>query len=211
MSSVVLIGAIRGLVSEGERVKDIIRSNRPSVIGLAISAEGLAAMEEHLKSADDTNAELENLEEEIYVAGLETFGEVRKPPPCYSEAWETAIELKIPVESLDLNDEQYTNAYCRNISTLEMMTQGRSQRRIVKHQFESTTAREFVVEFDSVVNRQKGYQKLEAEREEYMALRIKKLSKDHQKVTTVVELERLEGVKSALDVLGVSYSTSSFP
>jgi len=209
MSSVLIIGAVRGLVSEGERVYDIIMQNRPDVVGLAISEEGLDAMKEHLDSTGGKNAELENLEEVIYVAGLEAFGEVRKPPPCFSKAWTAAKNLTITAEPLDLNDEQYTNAYCRNISTLEMMTQGRGQRRIVKHQFQATSAQEFVLEFDAVVNRQKGYRKLEAEREEFMALRIKKLTQDNQKVMAVIELERLEGVMKALDVIGVSYSMPS--
>jgi pheromone shutdown protein TraB len=206
MSSVVLIGAVRGLVSEGERVANVLKESKPEAVGLAISKEGLQAMKEHMETAEEKKAELENIEEEIYVAGLEAFGEVRKPPPCYAEAWKTAVALNIPAEPLDLNDDQYTNAYCRNISTLEMMTQGRAQRRIARHKFEATTPEEYVLEFDSVVNRQKGCQRLEAEREEYIAVNIKKLAKKHANTAAVVELERLEGVKRALGALGVSYT-----
>lgn len=208
MPSVMLIGAIRGLVSEGDRVGGLLRTNRPDAIGLVVSKEGLQAMNEHLKSNEEENAMLENVEEEIYVAGLEAFGEVMKPPPCYAEAWKVCEELNIPAEPLDMNDDQYTNAYCRNISTFEMMTQGRAQRRIVRHKFQANTPQEYVLEFDSVVNRQKGYQNLEAEREEYIAVNVKKLSKKHGNVAAVVELERLDGVKKALDVLGVTYAVS---
>ena len=113
----------------------------------------------------------------------------------------------MPIKALDMNDEQYTNAYCRNISTLEMVSQGRGQRRIARHQFAAQTAEEFVLEFDSIVNKQKGYKKLEQEREEFMAMKIGKLAKKHEKVLAIVELERLGGVKEALGTLEISFST----
>lgn len=206
MSEVVLAGAVRGLVSEGVRVANIVGDIRPELLALAVSLEGLEAMKEHLDTSEES-AELENVEEEIYVAGLEAFGEVKKPPPCYSEAWKAATQMKLAVEPLDMNDEKYTNAFCRNISTLEMVSQGRCQRRIMRHKFQAKTAEEFVLEFDSVVNKQKGYKKLEREREEHMAMRIGKLAKKYEKMLAIIEVERLEGVKRGLESLGISFST----
>jgi len=204
MPELILAGAIRGLVSEGKRIARIVDETRPDAVALAVSPEGLRAMEEHLNSEDE-NAALENFEEEIYVAGLEAFGEVIKPPPCFSEAWKSASAIDLPVEPLDMNDDKYTNAFCRNISTLEMVSQGRCQRRIAKHKFQATSPKEFVLEFDSIVNRQKGHQKLEREREEYMVMKINKLTNKYEKVLAVVELERVDGVKRGLDQLTIQY------
>ena len=106
MSGVVLVGAVKGLVSEGERVSGLLRERDPDVIALAISPEGFQAMKAHLRIAEE-EAGLDNLEEEIYVAGLEVFGEVRKPPPCFADAYEVAKELGKDVETLDLDDEEY--------------------------------------------------------------------------------------------------------
>ncbi len=204
MVDVMIVGAIRGLVSEGNWVSTLIRDRRPEVVALSISKEGLAAMGLHL-SSEDEEAGLDNLEEEIYVAGLEAFGEVKKPPPCFAEAFGVAEEIGIPVEPLDLDDEEYTNAYCRNISTLEVISQGRCQRRIARHRFQATTAEEFVLEFDGIVNSQKGFKRLEGEREGHIATGISGLAAKQGVVLAVVEIERLAGVVRNLEDSGTGF------
>jgi hypothetical protein len=204
MVDVMLAGAIRGLVSEGEWIIKEIHEFRPDTVALSISKEGLIAMRSHLDSGAE-EAGLDNLEEEIYVAGLEAFGEVRKPPPCFAGALNTAVELGIQVEPLDLDDEEYTNAYCRNISTLEVISQGRCQRRIARHRFQARSAEEFVLEFDEIVNRQKGFQKLEVEREEHMATEVARLASNRNCVLAIIEIERLQGVVRALEDSGNTF------
>lgn len=194
-----IVGAVRGLVSEGERVEELIQKEMPDVIGLAISKEGLTAMREHLERNETNDAPLENMEEEVYVAGLEAFGEVRKPPPCFSRAVTIAKKNNILIETLDMDDEQYTNAFCRNISTLEMMSLGRCGRRMARHAFTAATPEDFVMEFDSIANRSKGFKRLEKEREEHMALKISELAGKYEDVLAIVELERSTGISNALN------------
>jgi len=201
---ILLAGAIRGLVSEGEWVSGQIRNKKPSLVCLSISKEGLSAMRSHIHTGEE-EAGLDNLEEEIYVAGLGAFGEVKKPPPCFADAFGTANELGIPVEPVDMDDEEYTNAYCRNISTIEVISQGRCQRRIARHQFQAKTAEEFVLEFDEIVNRQRGFQRLEAEREKFVASGIARLAAGNDSMLAVLEIERLPGVVRNLEESGIAF------
>ncbi len=53
MIDVMLAGAIRGLVSEGNWVSTLIRDRRPGIVALYISKEGLAAMRLHLSTEDE--------------------------------------------------------------------------------------------------------------------------------------------------------------
>lgn len=196
-----IVGAVRGLVSEGERVFSTIQSLRPNIIAVSVSKEGLAAMK---KAAvpETACAEAANIEEEIYIDGLSEFGEVIKPPPCFSMAVKAAKHLSIQTEPLDMDDEHYTAAYCKYISTLDMMRQGRSGKFFSNHTFLAETPEQFVIEWDGLVNRLKGYRELEMAREEWLAKGICRLAKKHGKIVAVIELERQSGVIGYLKTLG---------
>jgi hypothetical protein len=201
---VFIVGAVRGLVSEGERVFSIVQSKLPSVVGLSVSKEGMIAMK------DAANPEIKgagpaNIEEEIYINWLSKFGEVIKPPPCFSMALKAADQSRIPVEPLDMDDEHYTAAYCKYISTLDMMRQGKSEKFYSKHVFQSKKPEDFVIEWDCLVNRLKGYRELEMAREEWLAKGACRLAKKHEKTLIVVELERLAGISGYLKTMECNF------
>ncbi len=203
MPEVMLAGAVRGLVSEGERISQLVSTGSPEVVGLSISKEALIGMEEYVNAGKD-DAKLDNLEEAVYVRELKKFGELVKPPPCFVEAWKAAIENNIVVKPLDMNDDQFTTAYCRNVSTVELLTLGRRDKKIYKYDFKATTPEEFVLEWDGIMTQSKGFNRLEKEREEFMAKEITKLSKDNL-VLAVVELERLAGIVEGLESSGIAH------
>ncbi len=202
--NILLIGAVRGLVSEGEVIVQEIKNFEPNVLGISISTESIQAMAEHLES----NSKLPdpaNFEEEMYIEGLSEFGEVIRPPPCFSEAWKSAKKLDIPIKGLDMDDEHFTSAFCKYINSIEMMRQGRCNKKWARHGFVSRTAQEFVTEWDNVINWLQGYKNLEYAREQWMAKGIFKLSEKHEKILAIVEYERFAGVKEALDELECEY------
>lgn len=203
-SRIFITGAVRGLVSEGERVVSIIQKIMPTVIGLSVSIEGLDAMKSP-GNFEILNAGPNNVEEEIYMDGLSEFGEVVKPPPCYSRAMKAAIQSKIQIEPLDMDDEHYTAAYCKYVSTLEMMRQGRSGKLFSKHIFHAKKPEEFVVEWDNLVNRLKGYRELEKAREEWLAKGACRLAKKYEKTLVIIELERLTGVSDYLKTMQCNF------
>ncbi|MFO7618904.1 MAG: hypothetical protein R6W91_04540 [Thermoplasmata archaeon] len=201
---IILVGAVRGLASEGERVASIIRGTQTNVLALSISREGLETMKCPERFTPDQTGPA-NPEEEIYISGLSAFGEVVKPPPCFSMALGCANAANIPIEPLDMDDEHYTAAYCKYVTTLDMMRQGSSRKRLARYVFIAETPQDFVKEWDGLVNRLKGYRELENAREEWLAKGIGRLAEKHDSVLAIIELERLDGVKKALETSGCGF------
>ncbi len=205
---VLLIGAVRGLIFEGEVVKSAFEQFKPDVIGISTSKEAILAMAEHIANNDDA-PEPANQEEEMYIRGLEAFGEVVRPPPCYSEAWKLASKNNISIKGMDMDDEHFTAAFCKYVSTLDMVRQGRCEKKWARHTFISQTPEDFVVEWDDIVNWLPGYQALERAREKWIAKGICILAKKHDNVLVIVDLERLSGVQSFLLEMDCTFQTNS--
>ncbi len=198
---ILLAGAVRGLVSEGERIVALIEKEKPGVLAMSVSREGLEVMGRSAKHKPG-EATAMNPEEEVYITGLSEYGEVMKPPPCFSMAQKHAVKSKIPLEALDMDDEHYTAAFCKYVSTLDMMRQGNSGRQLKRHPFTAETPEEFIMEWDGLVNRHRGYRDLENAREEWLAKGIDRLAERHERVLAIVELERLSGVEKRLKAMG---------
>jgi len=193
-SRIAILSAIRGLVSEGERVRAAIHEVQPEAVGLSVGREDL----EGLIAYEGGDHEPANWEEELYVAGLRQWGDVRKPPPCFVEAVRAAKERGILVRALDFNDEDYTEAYVTRIGTMDLLFHTRLEKKARDHRFAAETPEAFVLEFDDLVNDPEAYREVEAARERHIAKRIGKLAGRHRSLIAVVELERAAGVRAAL-------------
>jgi len=201
---ILLIGAVRGLISEGERVKNTFEEFNPNIVGISTSKEAIEAMAEHIVTNNEI-PESANQEEDMYIEGLEEFGEVVRPPPCYSEAWKLAKKNKIPIKGLDMDEEHFTAAFCKYVSTIDMVRQGRCEKKWARHAFIAQTPEDFVLEWDGAVNWLPGYQALERAREEWIAKGICILAKKYDKILVIVELERLAGVQNFLTGMGCDF------
>ncbi len=199
---VLVVGAVRGLVSESEAVRQSSKSFQPDAVAISISKEQLQAMLEHIGSGADM-AELDNIEEEFYVEGLKRFGEVKKPPPCFVEAWRLCDKEKIPLYPVDFDDVEFTDLYCHYVSGLEWLRQPSKQRTLAKKKFYSKTAQEFTVEWDKIVNRSKGLRSMEQAREDKIARETGRLAAEHSRVMLVVDYERAGAVAGMLSSAGV--------
>lgn len=195
-----LTGAVRGLIPEGERVVALIESISPDAVGITISSEGLETLKNPEMNA--SGGKPVNVEEEVYMRGLSKYGKVVRPPPCFSMAVLRSVKDNIVIKALDMDDEHYTAAYCRYVSTMDMMRQGRAGKSLLRYRFKSTTAANFVVEWDRLVNRFAGYRSLEKAREHWFAKGICRLSEKHGKILIIVELERLPGLEHHLQSMG---------
>jgi hypothetical protein len=193
-SRVMVLPVVRGLVSEEAKVEDAFEKCSPGAVALSISKEEA----ESLKILEKEEAPLETPEEEVYVENLRKFGEVRKPPPCFSKAVNLCKESSVECVGADMTEEEYTDAYCHFISTLEVMRDSWFKAKLDKKSLEAKTPEEFVLKFDSIVNKTKGHKGLEREREKVMAHKIWKLSKKQRMILAIIELERANGVVSEL-------------
>src|SRR3990170_1805293 len=193
-SRVAFLPVVRGLVREAERVRFAIEEAAPEAVAMTVGREDL----DGLAAYDGAEAEPANWEEEMYVAGLRQWGEVRKPPPCFVEAVRAARERGIAIRALDFNDEDYTEAFTATIGTLDLLWHTRLEKKAREHGFTATTPEEFVLEFDTLVNDPEAYLRLEQARERHIAKRIAKLAGKHRSLLALVEYERAAGVRVLL-------------
>ncbi len=193
-ASVFVLPVVRGLPRDARATREAIAATSPGAIGVSIAPEELAA----LRRYDGYPVALDNLEEEVYVAGLSAWEEPIKPPPCFTEAVKVADARKITLEGLDLDEESYTGAYTECVSTFELLLQGRMESRLGRKKFRANTPEAFVLEWDAEVNRTAGFAKLQHRREAHMADRLKEIAARAPRVLAVIEVERVRGVLAAL-------------
>jgi len=201
-SRVFILPVIKGLVSEGEKVRTAITDVGPEAVGISISKEEL----EGLRAYDGEEIELSELED-TYRSGLEEFGEVQLPPPCYLEALKVCDELGIPLIPIDMNEELFSDRYCELIGGLELVKESFFSHRIAKKRFDMESAEAFVLDYDRKVNGGKGISALNLEREKHMAGIVEQISLTRSSVLVLVELERSVIVIEALEALLRSSNT----
>lgn len=193
-SRIIVLPVIRGLVSEKSKVEIAFNKWKPSSVALSISKEEV----DTLKKIRGKEAPLETFEEEFYVSRLEKFGEVRKPPPCFTRAVEVCRANQTECVGVDMTEDEYTDAFCHFITTMEMMRESWFKNRIHSKTSGAESPEEFVIMFDRAVNKTKGHRDLEREREKVMAHKIRMLARKQKIILGVIELERSAGVLSAL-------------
>lgn len=183
-----LLPVIKGLVSEGEKVRTAISELRPQAVGVSISKEEL----EGLRSYQGEEIELSD-QEEAYKAGLLEFGEVQMPPPCYTEAVKVTDELGIPLIPIDMNEDLFSERYCELIGGLELMKESFLSHRVARKKFIMDSAEEFVLDYDKKVNGGRGISTLNAEREQHMTSSTVDLASQYSSLLVLVEMERSPG------------------
>jgi hypothetical protein len=192
-TSIHVLSVIRGLPSEAEAVRRAVDATRPAIVAVSIGPEELEA----LRTYRGTSVEPENFEEEIYVAGLSAWEPPVKPPPCFSEAIRSAERRGARLEAIDMDEALYADAYVNCVSALELVFQGRLERRLQKKRFAARTPQDFVLEWDAEVNGSPGFRRLQKRREAHIASRLEDLA-SKGKTLAVIEVERAQGVLSAL-------------
>ncbi|HIH76163.1 MAG TPA: hypothetical protein HA343_02450 [Methanomassiliicoccales archaeon] len=195
-SRIFILPVIKGLVSEGEKVRATITELKPDAVGISISKEEL----EGLRSYQGEEIELSDLEE-AYKGGLQEFGEVLLPPPCYLEAVKATDELGIPLIPIDMNEELFSERYCELIGGLELMKESFFSHRVARKKFIMDSAEKFVLDFDWKANGGRGISSLNKEREAHMTDVIRRLSSERPNVLAVVEVERSRGLIGALSAI----------
>ena len=200
--SIAVIPVVRGLESNRELIRKEMDEIEPEVIALSISPEELEGLL-HLDEIDVDDFALSDYEE-MYVERLRQYSRVIFPPPAYTESVLYGREKRIPLASLDINERNFSELYVSLVSTSELIRHSVRKKRLKKRRFNADGPEEFAILWDRAINNLSGFRKLVEKREEYMAMRIGKLSENYRKIAAVVEVERAKGVMSRLK----SYETA---
>jgi hypothetical protein len=193
-AEIFLLPIVKGLVTDSEKVRKAYEEVGPDAMGISISKEELTGL--HNK------AEYENYEmsamEEAYRDLLSTFGEVRLPAPGYVEAMDLAEAKDVPLIPIDMNEEDYSESYCRNVKGMDWMKENVFGGTLPRRKFLLTSPEEFAHDWDRKVNRSKGFRKLLQEREERMVQSLRQMTKHYKRILVVIESERMPGVAARL-------------
>ena len=200
-----LVPVVKGLVSEGEKVSQAYDEVLPDAIAVSISHEDLGGLR---RREDYDRYEPSDLEI-IYQAFLERFGEVRLPPPAYVRGLELSEEHGTTIIPVDMNEVLYTDTYCAMVRTGDMIRESFFTRRATRKSYDLSSPEAFVRSWDRRVNRAKGFQELERARENHMAETLRRLCGRYERILTVVECERSDGVVASLKVEGAGNQATS--
>ena len=193
-STIQFLPVVKGLVSEGDAVENAINLENPDAIAISISKEELAA----LGNKEDYDKYEPSDIEEIYSVLLETFGEVKIPPPCYVRARDVGTAKNITLVPIDMNEELYTETYCYEVGGVDLIRESMFVKRASRKLFDFTSAGMFALDWDKKVNRPGGFRKLNQKREAHMADALGKLTGRYHKILAVIEYERAENVEKLL-------------
>ncbi len=189
-----ILPVVKGLISEEEKVCQAIHEVQPDAVAISVSQEEL----DGLKNKEDYDKyEMSDLEI-AYAAHLETFGEVQLPPPCYVRSMDLCAERSIILVPIDMNEEEFSEAYCSQVGTFDLLKESFFSSRVVKKKFDLTSPERFVEDWDSKVNKAKGFQELERSREKHMAKALQQMTHKYRRILAVVECERAKGVERNL-------------
>src|SRR5207249_11266656 len=94
------------------------------------------------------------------------------PPPRFPEAVRVAGKQGTRLEAIDMDEVTYTENYVDSVSTLEVIFQGRLERRLAKKRFDARTPQEFVLAWDAEVNGPPGFARLQEKREDRKSTRL---------------------------------------
>jgi hypothetical protein len=191
-SKIYIPDIIIGLTSERAKVSKVYNKVKPDVMALQISEEELEGLRS-VVNGEEYDYFLSNYEE-IYARKLASFGEVKVPPPCYERALKLSVDNGIPIIPIDMDDVYYADVFCESISGWDLIRHSLRVKRLRKKRFKAKTAEEFIFEWNREINKLKGFRNLESKREEHMARELLRLSKKHDRILCIMEMQRAEGV-----------------
>ena len=188
-----ILPVVKGLKSEYPRVEEALRGYT-GVVGVSLGAEELDAV----RKADSEEWEYDPSDlEAVYAFHLKRFGDVSVPVPAFL----AAAKLRDDLIPLDMDDSEFTEAYCDCVGVGDLLKEKKIAKKAMKHSFASEDAEGFAKEWDDYVNTIKGFRTLALRREECIAGSIDALLRAKGDVLAIIEAERVDGVLFELKML----------
>ena len=186
---------IKGLVSEGEKLKDLMMSFEPGKILIGISPEEATGLMEFVK--DPFEIQMSDFEL-IYGTILLKFGEVETPPPIFTQAVLYAQSKSIPLVGLDLDEETFGNHYEEEYSVSQMVGYITKKRKLKHKNFNLHSPEEFVMDWKQEMERTRAMNKMERLREEAILNNLESHFSEstEERIFAIIEYEFSESIKT---------------
>lgn len=200
---VAILPSVKGLVSEGERVSQVMEELGPDCVAVGVSPGEIEGLAQLVGQSEEEPEFFLSEYERIYAQGLAYLAakqedEVALPPPSFQSAVEQALQAEMPLEGLDLDEQAYTEAYLKHITRWQWLRQGMRLKKLKRRPWASTVPSEFAMEFDDALCSLPGYAALESAREREMARRLREVASERGQVLAIIELPRVGGVVELL-------------
>ena len=195
---ITLFGGIKGLVRDGDDLRNELYQERPGSIYIVLSKEQIDGLSAFIKDP----FELSMSDYEIsYGLHLSIYGEVMTPPPIYIEAVKYAEENGKELRPLDVPEKEYTDFYTKNVKLFDLLRNSLRKRHVTRMEFGDTSPEDFVMRWNATMNRVSGLRKVEEFRLSYIERKIDEYldtDKEHS-VFIITELEFYDPLKDFLE------------
>ena len=188
-SEIRILSTVKGLVSESDIVESEIESFDPDLVALGIGPEEVNGTREWDGEPYDMSGW-----DEIYGLSLRKIvGDkgVKLPPPSFSTAIKVSDSKKIDVVGIDMDEESFTEAYTKNISTWQLFKRGRLEKSMSKAGIEGKTPEEIALNMESSIRELSGFANLERERVKTMAENLRVQSETRKKILSIIEISNV--------------------
>ena len=183
------LSTVKGLVSESKIVENEIESFNPDLVALGMGPEEINGTREWDGEPYDMSGW-----DEIYGLSLRKIvGDkgVKLPPPSFSTAIKVSDSKKIDVIGIDMEEESFTDAYTKNISTWQLFKRGRLEKSMSKAGIEGKTPEEIALNMESSIRELSGFAKLESTRVKAMLTNLLIQSETRKKILAVIEISNV--------------------
>ena len=184
-----ILSTVKGLVSESDIVESEIESFDPDLVALGIGPEEVNGTREWDGEPYDMSGW-----DEIYGLSLRKIvGDkgVKLPPPSFSTAIKVSDSKKIDVIGIDMDEESFTEAYIKNISTWQLFKRGRLEKSMSKAGIEGKTPEEIALNMESSIRDISGFAKLEKQRLKAMASNLRVQCEIQKKILAIIEISNV--------------------
>lgn len=197
-SSVLLIGAVRGLYTETYRVTDELERFHPQRLGLGLSLEEMRGLQEYFADAEgETTVHLIDTEMSE-VRGLSRWGEVRVPNPVPVRALEWARHRGVPSSALDPSDEGAAEMFTSHIGYVELVRRTLKEKSLARAPPRARGPDEFALKWDQAMTVGEGSRNLTKNRDRHFVAAARALLYGLERLALIVDRERFVLVRDLL-------------
>jgi len=185
-----ILPIVNGLVSEADRVRSEFSEHE--AYGVALSIEGIQCLKNRTNIEDVFDVSELDM---VYAKHMERFGEVEIPSPAMYTFIDLVTEQDKLCIPLDMNDSEFTEAYCQEVGVVEFVKEHGVAKKGMKRIFDGATPERLAKQWDEFVNSSlKSYGVLSEKREEHIANEIKDIANYKSSLLAIIEVERVDGV-----------------
>jgi hypothetical protein len=198
VGSVTVLGPVRGLVADGDRVRARLESVRPSALGLAVSEDELKGLREYFVDAATEPVVPLAPTEAAEIRALARYGDVGVPNPSVLAAIRWADSTNAPITALDPSDDEYSSMFARCIGYFELVRRTLRERSAGKRPPAAADADAFSLAWSRMIEPGAGSRKLRAQRDTVVAEGVGRLRARYSTIAVVIDRERFDGVVELL-------------